>query len=63
MIQTVTTEYQDQQRKRPFALHSTKAQPLNSSRSFVAIVSPLLLFFTHCPTPFTDWLIADKLTD
>lgn len=28
MIQTVTTEYQDQQRKRPFALHSTKAQPL-----------------------------------
>ena len=28
MIQTVTTEYQDQQRKRPFALHSTKAEPL-----------------------------------
>ena len=28
MIQTATTEYQDQRLKRPFALHSTKVEPL-----------------------------------
>jgi len=64
MIQTATAEYQDQHLKRPFALHSTKAEPLAQETKIKIATRDLNFYYDDQQALFDNNLeiAANKVT-